>query len=301
MVEKKKTKAAKAKGRSVAKAPINKKRAEELTSEELIAKARAEAFTTKDPAEALEHFRSEAAAVSADGVTVFTGRPLVMLANVNEALRVLAPVLVKAVDQLKRPRLREVFELPALVLALEFSSHRVPSAKLSAGEIAKLYDEMSPLREVTLKYLEVVSSKVVNLVPEARVRAIREGSGKLDATQDAVAIPGVFTEFDDALRGKHPFTDEQLAKLGELGALLLQNIKPGGATKAPAERPPEAVLRDQFGALVAEWYDHLLVLAGLALGKARADELLPALRSARREKSAPAQPVAPIDPVAPTG
>ena len=40
-----------------------------------------------------------------------------------------------------------------------------------------------------------------------------------------------------------------------------------------------ALLRDQLAAMVADRYDHLQVLATVALGKRKADELLPALRS----------------------
>ncbi|MFO0602322.1 MAG: hypothetical protein U0324_04060 [Polyangiales bacterium] len=50
---------------------------------------------------------------------------------------------------------------------------------------------------------------------------------------------------------------------------------------APADstRTPEGTLRDQFAAFVEERYDHLKVLATVALGAARATELLPSLRS----------------------
>lgn len=272
----------------------------EPSSDEIIARARAEAYSDKDPARAFAHFRSIAEGVSTEGIAVFTGRPMVMLANVNAALVALAPALPRAVEQLRAPRLREVFEIPSLVLGLEFASQRVPATKMSAGEIAALFDEMSPLRAVTLDYLTVASNPLVQLVPETRVRTIREGAGKLDGAQDAVAIPGVFHEFATALEGKHPFTAAQLARLGELGAALLQQLKPGGATKGTSARPPEAVLRDQFGALVVERYDYLLVLAALALGKARADALLPALRSATHTATAVVADT-PADPTKPTG
>lgn len=273
--------------------------ATEPSSDQIIERARTAAFSDKDPARAFAHFRPIAEAISTEGLAVFTGRPLVMLANVNAALVALAPTLPRAVEQLRAPRLREVFELPSLVLGLEFASQRVPAAKMSAGEIAALYDEMAPLRAVTLDYLTVASNPLVKLVPETRVRSIREGAGKLDGAQDAVAIPGVFREFATALEGKHPFTAAQLARLGELGGALLHQIKPGGATKGSSARPPEAVLRDQFGALVAERYDYLLVLAALALGKARADALLPALRSATNAATTAAE--TPADPAKPTG
>ena len=47
-----------------------------------------------------------------------------------------------------------------------------------------------------------------------------------------------------------------------------------------AKRTPESILRDQLASLVVARYDQLQVLATVALGKRKADELLPALRSA---------------------
>lgn len=80
--------------------------------------------------------------------------------------------------------------------------------------------------------------------------------------------------------------------MGELGATLLQVMKPGSARRSPAARTPESVLRDQFAALIEERYDHLKVIATVAFGAARAADLLPALRSTAAaptgEKTAPA-------------
>ena len=69
----------------------------EPSSDEIIARARAEAYSDKDPARAFAHFRSIAEGVSTEGIAVFTGRPMVMLANVNAALVALAPALPRAV------------------------------------------------------------------------------------------------------------------------------------------------------------------------------------------------------------
>ncbi|XXT24588.1 hypothetical protein WME94_23940 [Sorangium sp. So ce429] len=87
-------------------------------------------------------------------------------------------------------------------------------------------------------------------------------------------------EFSGALAGKHPFPADKLDLLATLGGALVQQVRPGNAAAAVPRRTGESILRDQIAALVAERYDHLQVLATVALGKRQADALLPALRSA---------------------
>jgi hypothetical protein len=170
-------------------------------------------------------------------------------------------------------------------------------AKLSAGEIESMLKEGGPWRELMLSYLEVVSHPLLDLVPSERVRAIRAGTGKLDTARDFVALPGVFNEFKAALAGKHPFPDEKLEMLGTLGSTLVQQIRPGRARSETAKRGEESILRDQFAALVEDRYDALQVLAAVAVGRRKADELLPALRSAVTLGGATPKEPAPTEPV----
>jgi hypothetical protein len=172
-----------------------------------------------------------------------------------------------------------VFELPSLIMALEFAVGRVPVAKLSAGEIEKMLAEGAPWRELMLSFLEVVRHPLINLVPRERVAAVRAGTGKLDQAEDFVAIPGLFAEFASALAGKNPFPAEKIELLSTLGGTLVKYVRPGNAVVEVAKRSKESILRDQLAAMVADRYDHLQVLATIALGKRKADELLPALRS----------------------
>ncbi|AGP36918.1 hypothetical protein [Sorangium cellulosum] len=246
----------------------------------LIAEARADAFTDEAPERAFAHFRPLAERVPAADLPVFTGQPLLMRANVRAALDALDPHLPAAVSALREPRLKEVFELPALVMALDFSAARVPVATLSAGDIDRMLAEGAPWRELMLSYLEVTSHPLLGLLPRERVAAVRAGSGKLDKARDFVALPGLFAEFSGALAGKHPFPADKLDLLATLGGALVQQVRPGNAVAAVPKRTGESILRDQLAALVAERYDHLQVLAAVALGKRKADELLPALRAA---------------------
>jgi hypothetical protein len=282
--------------RSPALAP---KKAAKVDPVKLVAAARKAAFTTNDPKLAFDHYRSLAERVATAELGPFTGQPLLMRHNVLAALATLEPHLGVAAARLQNPGFREAFELPTLVLALDYAVGRVPVVSLSRGEIADMLREGSPWRELTLSFLEIVSHPLLALVPRERVAAVRKGTGKLDSARDFVAIPGLFAEFAGALEGKHPFPPETLERLGVLGSALVAEMQPGGAVVAAAPRSPEAILRDQLAKLVEDGYDALQVIATVALGKRAADEMLPALRTkvgvAAKEPTAAPEPAVPGD------
>jgi hypothetical protein len=254
------------------------------TDAEAILAAKAAAFSVELPEQAFAHFKPLAEGLPAQEYPVFTGQALLMRANIKQALEVLEPHLPAAVSKLKDPGLREIFELPSLVMALDFASGRVPSARISAGELAQMLSEGGPWRELMLSYLEIASHPLLGLLPRERVAAVRAGTGRLDKAQDFVALAGLFAEFSGPLAGKHPFSAESIERLSALGGELVQQLKPGNAIQT-TRRTSEALLRDRFAFLVSERYDHLQVLAAVALGKRKADELLPALRSAVATRS----------------
>jgi hypothetical protein len=245
----------------------------------IIAAARAAAFADEAPPNAFEHFRPLAEKVPTADLAVFTGQPLLLRANILAALAAVEPHLEAAVSALREPQLVDVFELPSLIMALEFSVGRVPVAKLSAGEIEKMLAEGAPWRELMLTFLEVAAHPLINLLPRERVAAVRSGKGKLDQAQDFVAIPGLLAEFSAALAGKHPFPPEKIDLLATLGGTLVKHVRPGNAITEVAKRSKESILRDQLAAMVVERYDQLQVLAAVALGSRKAAELLPALRA----------------------
>ena len=247
--------------------------------EEIIAAARKAAFTDEDPGRAFAHFKPLAEKVPAEDLAIFNGEALVMRANVKQALALLEPHLAKAVARLHTPSLQEIFELPSLVMGLGFAASRVPVAKLSAGDIERMLTEGGPWRELSLNYLEVVSHPFIGVIPRERVAKIRAGKGPLDKAEDFVAIAGLFAEYADELAGKHPFPADKLDLLATLGGALVQQMRPGRANKEVPKRTTESILRDKMASLVVSRYDELQVIAAVALGKRKADELLPALRS----------------------
>lgn len=261
-------------------APVQAHSAHTVASpEEAIAAAHKQAYNNEHPQKAFEHFRPLAEKVSTADLSVFTGEPLVMRANIKTAFDILAPHLTKAVARLHTPNLHEIFELPSLVMGLSYAATRVPTTKLSEGEIDRMLAEGAPWREMMFLYLRAVSHPFLNLVPAERVNGIIEGKGKLDKAQDFVALAGVFAEFQERLKGKHPFPEDKLDLLSSLGGALVLSMRSGRAPKEAPKRTPESILRDQMASLVVDRYDDLQVIAAVALGKRRADELLPALRS----------------------
>jgi hypothetical protein len=257
----------------------SKKLAKAKGAGSIIAKARSLAFRDEAPPKAFAHFRPAAEKVPTENLAVFTGQPLLLRVNILAALAAIEPHLDAAVSALRDPRLDEVFELPSLIMALEFAVGRVPVAKLSAGEIDGMLAEGAPWRELMLTFLEIAAHPLINLLPRERVAAVRAGKGKLDQAQDFVAIPGLLAEFSAALEGKHPFPMDKIDLLATLGGTLVKYVRPGNAIAEVAKRSKESILRDQLASMVVERYDQLQVLAAVALGRRKADELLPALRA----------------------
>jgi len=264
--------------------------------------AQKRAFQSTDPAAAFAHFRAEAEAVTREGLAVFTADPALVLQNVKTAVSVLSPRLPEVALHLVDPPYATVLELPALALALLHAANRVPARKLSEGEIQEAQREVAPLRALTLTYLEVASDPLLGLLPTERVRKVRAGSGPLDLAGDAVVISELFEEYGESLHGKHPFRPEHLTRMAELGATLLQSLKPARAPSTPAERQPAAVLRDQFAALLVTRYDALRLCASAVFGPTQAAVVIPALRaSSGQAPSAPTPAGDPAKPDAPVG
>ncbi len=267
----------------------------QTSAEARVEAARKAAFHSDNQAEAFAYFVPLAEQIAPEALPPSPGKYGLLRTNLAEALDLLVPHLPRVAARMVDPPLREVFELPALALALTFAAARVPVRAYSEGEIAAARAELGPLREVTLNYLEVAAHPTVKLVPETRVRAVRAGKGPIDTAQDGVTIAGLFAEYADVLEGKHPFTPAQLSRLEEIGGMLVQTLRPSGAV-APASASPHdsARLRDQLEALLAARYEQLRLCAAVAFGASNAQQRIPALRRAAPPSRAPADATPPV-------
>ncbi len=249
-------------------------------------------FRTNSPARAFAHFRREAEAVEVPADYCFRQDVAVGRHNVDRAMAVMIDRLPDVARALPSADVVALAELPALALAVVHAQDRVPAYAPSTREVDAALAVVRPLRALALSYLEIVAA--LGLVPVGRVRAIREGSGKLDEARDCVAIVAVFDEHREALAQKHPFTAEQLKTLADKGAWLVQNITPSNASPITApRRSPESMERDRLVRLLEERYEQLRTAAVVCFGLRDIDARVPPLWSSTRPSAAPVEEPAP--------
>lgn len=235
-------------------------------------------FVSDDGQAAYEHFLPLAKAIPADAkLEVCNAELAVVLANCKSGVAAIADHLDVVRRKAPECPVADVLELPTVAVALLFAGSLVVGPMPSEREIEGVLARVRPMRELTLKQLEVFAG--LGLVSAARVKAIRRGSGALDTARDAVAIVALFREQSAELAGKHPFTAAQLDALATDGNWLVQNLQPSNAPRKPAARNPASVVRDQIWALVRKRYDDLLDAAGAVFGVRHVDEHIPPLRS----------------------
>ena len=250
------------------------------------------AFRTTDSARAFEHFRPLADAVVLPDGAVFRQDVAVAHHNVLRALSVMTPRLPDLARLTPAIDVVALAELPALALAVVHAADRVPAPAPSTREIDSALRAVRPLRSATLRYLEVAAG--LGLVPAGRVRAIREGNGKLDQARDAVAIVGLFRECEAALAGRHPFDAAHFETLAGRGAWLVQTLRPAkGAPPRVAARGAEALVRDRLVRVLEGRYDALRTAGVVCFGIRDVDARVPPLWSATRGSSAPEPDPAP--------
>ena len=243
------------------------------------------AFRTTDSARAFAHFLPLTADVVLPDGVVFRQNVAVAHHNVSRAMSVMTDRLPEVARALASVDVVALAELPALALAVVHATDRMPAVAPSPREIDAALSAIRPQRAATLSFLEVAAG--LGLVPPGRVRAIREGTGKLDAARDAVAIVALFRESEATLAGKHPFTAAHFKVLAEKGAWLVQTITPSnGAPTTTSARSPEALDRDRLVKLLERRYDQLRTAGVVCFGVRGVDAKVPPLWSATRSPNA---------------
>lgn len=250
-------------------------------------------FTDTDGPKAFQHFLPLVEQIPEKDTRACRAELPLVRNNVNGAVERVRQEL--DVLRVKAPAtdIASLLELPALAAALVYAGGRVSSAP-STREIARRLNVIRPMRELSLKQLEVFAG--MGIVPAARVRAIQMGTGMLDVAQDGVDIVGTFDEFAAPVAGKHPFPKEWLETLRAESNWLVHAIKPGSAPRKSKERDPAALARDRFWVEINRRYDALRD-AGVAIwGIARVNERVPPIQSRAGNRAAAAK-----KPKAPAG
>lgn len=154
-------------------------------------------------------------------------------------------------EHLPKVPVNDVVELPDIARALLFAARRVVPT-VSPKEIEKALQEISGPREELLTLAELFGRR--GLLDKDRVTGIRSGTGKYDMAQDGMDLASIFTENAAALKGLHPFAQEEIEKLRRTSEWLLENLTPAGA-RADAKkkgRTPAEDARDRLWTLVAQ-------------------------------------------------
>lgn len=249
-------------------------------------------YVTTDPAAAYKHFLPLVQALPEDTLRSCNLDVEIARHNIDRAITALEPHLAAVLEKLPAAPIAEILELRSLGLGLVFADDLIlPQANRRA--IKDRLALLRPLRDRALRQLEILAE--VGLVPEARVRAIRKGTGPIDSARDAIAIPAVYEEYAAGLVNKHPISAESLVELREHGQWLLPQLKPKGAIEVPSERDPAALIRNRFWTLVGDRYDLAREAGVAAFGIKHLDEQMPPLGS-RTHQSTPKQAAAPATP-----
>lgn len=244
-------------------------------------------FTSQDASEALRHFQAEAEALPEVEVDVCRADVQLVLINVLTGIKAIEKRQEEIRQKLPLSPLREILELPALALALVHAASKIiePASK---GEIGEKLAELRPVREMTLKQLEIFAG--LRLVDDGVVRGIRKGSGLIDSAEDAVRIAEVFRNHEATFAGKHPFTREQIDQLALTGTWLLQHLRKGNAPLKAVESNLEARLRDRLWVLVQRRHEHLREAGVPLFGLKNLDAHIPPLQSRVSGRPGPVAP-----------
>ncbi|WP_437311695.1 hypothetical protein [Sorangium sp. So ce388] len=156
--------------------------------------------------------------------------------------------------------LDDVLALPDLGRALIFAATRVTAKPASSGEIDAKLKVVTELREPMLTLAETLAKR--GLLPRNVVAEIRAGTGKYDLASDGMALAHLYEEHADALRGKHPFTQEEFDQLREASEWLLDTLTPDGARRPVARQRSEAEsMRDRLWTLLVRGHADLRKIA----------------------------------------
>lgn len=228
-------------------------------------------FDTTDPRAAYKHFLPRINALSLEAIKPCTVDVALARRNIEVGLVAVTSYLDLARARLPRLSVPLLFELRPLGLALSFAADRV--AATAEGALEGHLERVRFLRNLTLRQLEIFA--YLDLVPEARVEAVRLGATPIDTCREALSIVALFAEYAPAIGGRHPFTDAQLNQLWERAQWLLRALRSRSAGTAWGE--PATTIRDRFWTLVVEVHDELREAGVAIFGLKRLDEHVPPL------------------------
>jgi hypothetical protein len=202
----------------------------------------------------------EAQALASADILPYRLDPDLVIINIQTAMPILTEHRAEISKHLPKIDLPALSALPALALALKFSAMEadktVPSEKLVSQALVEA-------RQIRSTLLPVVAGlAATGLVPQTEYNAIVRGRGPRDTASDCVAICHVFDKYKKAVKDKHSADPTMIKRAGEVGAFLLQHLRPAHAPAEKAPPPPPAVeIRNRFATLLVKRYSLLQVVA----------------------------------------
>jgi hypothetical protein len=223
----------------------------------------------RTPEEFLAHYRPVASKLPATEVQICRANTRIALANVRFAIHAnfgaagdpARPARLKEVrEALPKIKIKRVLALPNLARALLLAANKATGRPASAGEINEKLAIVSALREPMLTQAETLAGR--GIFPKEIVAKIRAGSGKYDIASDGAALVSLYAECAHDAAGKHPFTEEEFAKVREASEWLLERLTPTGAKpRTPVKQPDAEDMRDRLWTLLVKRYADLRVIA----------------------------------------
>lgn len=224
----------------------------------------------------------EARALPKDVVKTFRIDPVIALQNASDGVEaVLGVGEARLAAELPFLSLDELKEIVDLAIATSYAVRRVEN--FTAPGSLPLLKEATALRAKLLS--AAVALAAAGLLPAAKVNKIRKGRGAIDRAKDCVELAAFFKENAEAIRGKSPISAAEVKRAGEVGAELLNVLKPKGSTRDPKTKEQKDAIadRDRLGTLLAQRYDPVRRAGGWLFG-ADIDDHVPLLGSVKHGK-----------------
>lgn len=237
--------------------------------------------------EAFEEHRAAALALDARDVVVM--RADALLAHHNVVLGAQAVLLQekRIKSELPKADLDLIRKLPSIALAVLFAASRVDRRPGSTGETQALLARARALRELLIT--SAISLAAAGFIPAREVETIRKGKGFFDLAKDCSALAALFRAHSDKVKGKTPVTAAQIKEAGEVGAALLQVLKPSSAksrARSSDDVSQAASLRDRLWTLLLRGYREQRRV-GMWLWIDDIDDHVPPLQSRAKQSKTP--------------
>lgn len=234
--------------------------------------------STLDARAAYQQVEGEFSSVSnADFVTINIDIPHAV-SLVLGTIDGLAPLRKTIAEQLPKHNLESFDKLGTYALAAWYAHLLFLNETAPKSAVKELLEEAAPLRANLLRDAEAAAGR--GLVPLKTIEEIRAGQGNIDTANDLVALSALFTDNWKSLQGKTAATLKEVARAGELGALLLSAL--GLREQTPMGPLPAADRRHRaFTLFWKAYHETRRAVSYLRWHEGDADELAPSLYKGR--------------------